>query len=110
MRIAVKGLCHAYAADKSFRIEIACGIPAYILLGWYLAPFQAWEFLFYVFSYLFILTVELVNTAFEKMLDRIHPEQHELIGKSKDIASAAVFVSFVLAAIVVFVLLVSRYT
>ncbi|MEK7118119.1 MAG: diacylglycerol kinase, partial [Patescibacteria group bacterium] len=81
--LALRGLRHAYCSDKSFRAEIRYGLPIYLFLGWYLAPFYAWEFLFYVFSYLFILTVELVNTAFEKMLDRIHPEQHDLIGKSK---------------------------
>ena len=89
-------------------MEINYGLPAYLLLGWYLAPFESWEFLFFTFSYLLILIVELVNTAFEKMLDRLHPEKHELIGKSKDIASAAVFTSFVLATIVVLTLLYSR--
>ena len=107
---ALKGVQHAYRADKSFRMEVNYGLPVYLLLGWYLAPFQAWEFLFFVFSCLLILIVELVNTAFEKMLDRLHPEQHELIGKSKDIASAAVLVTFVFAAIVVLVLFTLRYT
>lgn len=109
-RVALLGLCHAYTADKSFRMEWNYGLPAYLLLGWYLAPFQAWEFLLYIFSYLLILIVELMNTAFETMLARLHPGEHELIGKSKDIASAAVLVSFVFAAIVVLVLFLSRYT
>ena len=108
-RLAGKGLCHAYASDKSFRMEIDYGLPVYILVGLLLRPFQSWELLLFIFSYLFILVVELVNTAFEKMLDRLHPEKHELIGKSKDIASAAVFVAFIFSAIVVITLVALRY-
>ena len=108
--IALGGLCHAYRADKSFRTEINYGLPAYILLGWYLSPLQSWELLLYVFSYFFILTIELVNTAFEKMLDRLHPEEHELARRSKDIAAAAVLVTFIFAAIVVGILLCARLT
>lgn len=107
-RFAGKGLYHAYRSDKSFRMEINYGLPAYLVLGWYLYPFQAWELLLYIFSYFLILIIELVNTAFEKMLDRLHPEEHELIGKSKDIASAAVLAAFMFAVIVVAVLIYAR--
>ncbi len=109
-RYAFKGLRHAYMTDKSFRLEIHYGLPIYMLLGWLLAPLASWEFLFFAFSYLLILLVELINTAFEKMLDRLHPEQHELIGRSKDIASAAVLLAFVFAALVLAVLVISRMT
>mgnify|MGYP003440704724 FL=1 len=105
---AWKGLRHAYRSDKSFRLEVVYGLPAYLCVGWMLFPFAPWEFLLYLFSYLFILTVELVNTAFEKMLDRVHPEDHELIGKSKDISSAAVLVAFLFAIAVVVVLVLTR--
>ena len=109
-RIGLKGLRHAYRVDKSFRMEINYGLPIYVVLGWYLCPLYTWELLLYVFSYFLILVVELINTAFEKMLDRVHPEEHELIGKSKDIASAAVLLTFVFAAIVVGTLLSLRVT
>ena len=107
---AFKGLRHAYVSDRSFRLEVNYGLPAYLLLGWWLAPFTSLEFLFFTFSYLLILLVELINTAFEKMLDKLHPEQHDVIGRSKDIASAAVMVAFVFAALVIIVLAVSRMT
>ncbi len=110
VRIALKGLGHAYVSDKSFRMEINYGLPLYIIVGWYLAPFSVWEFIIYTFSYLLILIVELVNTAFEKMLDRLHPEKHEFIEKSKDIASGAVFVALVFAVIVVVALVYVRFS
>lgn len=106
---AWKGLRHAYRADKSFRLEVHIGLPVYIVLGILLYPLSAFELLFFVLSYALILIVELVNTAFEKMLDKVHPEEHELIAKSKDIASAAVLVAFLFAAFVNGVLFYSHF-
>jgi len=85
-------------------MEINYGFPIYIIVGYILAPLSPIEWLFFIFSYVLILLVELINTAFEKMLDRLHPEEHELIGRSKDIASAAVLIAFLFAIIVVGVL------
>ena len=49
---------------------------------------------------LVVLIVELLNTAVEAAVDRIGAERHALSGRAKDIGSAAVFVSLVLAGIV----------
>lgn len=109
IRYGAKGLRHAYKSDKSFRLEIRWGLLIYVIFGWLYFPMMPWEFLFFVLSYLLILVVELVNTAFEKMLDRVHPDEHELIGKSKDIAAGAVLLAFVFAVIVNLFLLYSHF-
>lgn len=106
--VALNGLRHAYRADKSFRMEINYGIPVYALLAWSLAPLGHWEIVFLAFSYLLILIVELVNTAFETMIDHLHPNEHEVVGQSKDIASAAVFLAFCFAILVIGSLICSR--
>jgi diacylglycerol kinase (ATP) len=49
---------------------------------------------------LFVLAVELLNTAVEKLCDRLHPDQNELIGYVKDLGSAAVLMSLLLAGLV----------
>lgn len=109
IRFALRGLRHAYVSDKSFRMEINYGLPIYVILGIFLFPFQPWEIVLYVFSYALILVVELINTAFEKMIDRVHPHQHESIGRSKDMSAAAVLVTFAFAAFVVLALLWVRF-
>ncbi len=101
VKFALKGLRHAYSSDKSFRMEIQYGLPIYLIVAWLLSPLEPWELVVYTFSYLLILLIELVNTAFETMLNHLHPAEHHLVGKSKDIASAAVFVAFIFAMIVV---------
>ena len=51
-------------------------------------------------SWLLVLIVELLNTAVEAAIDRIGPERHPLSGTAKDIASAAVFIALLNAALV----------
>ena len=51
-------------------------------------------------SLLFILIVELLNSAIESVVDRIGDEVHELSGRAKDMGSTAVFLAITLAVIV----------
>jgi diacylglycerol kinase (ATP) len=57
-------------------------------------------------SLLLVLIVELLNSALEATLDRISLEHHPLIGRAKDIASAAVGLSLVNAGVIWLLILV----
>ena len=46
-----------------------------------------------------LLTVELVNSAIEAIVDRIGNEFNELSGRAKDLGSAAVFVCLLASAV-----------
>jgi diacylglycerol kinase (ATP) len=46
---------------------------------------------------LLVLVVELLNTAVEAAVDRVGPEWHALSKRAKDMGSAAVFLSLLLA-------------
>src|SRR5512141_934810 len=48
-------------------------------------------------SILFVMTVELLNTAIEAAIDRVGPEWHALSKRAKDMGSAAVLLSVLLA-------------
>ena len=47
---------------------------------------------------------EMVNTALEMILDLLHPEEHPLVGKAKDLAAGAVLCCSITAAVVGLVL------
>ncbi len=51
-------------------------------------------------SLFLILIAELLNSAIEATVDRIGLELHELSGRAKDLASAAVLLAFLNAAVV----------
>ncbi|MDO4162530.1 MAG: diacylglycerol kinase [Pseudomonadota bacterium] len=54
-----------------------------------------WQKMILISSLLFIVIMELVNTAVETVIDRISPDYHELSKKAKDIGSLLVLLSFV---------------
>lgn len=51
-------------------------------------------------SLLFVLVVELLNSAIEAIVDRIGDEPHELSGRAKDMGSTAVFIAITITVIV----------
>jgi len=104
---ALRGLRHAYEVDKSFRMEVF-GSVGFIVVGMLVWPMSGVDFIILTLAYFLIIITELINTAVEQLLERLHPERHDLIGKSKDIASAAVLVAFLFATVVVAVMLYER--
>lgn len=92
------GLRAAWVGEAAFRQEIVLAIvlvPAAFWLGQ--TPLQR---LALVGAWILVLIVELLNSAIETVVNRIGPEWHELSGRAKDMGSAAVLLSLVLAALV----------
>jgi diacylglycerol kinase (ATP) len=89
-----QGLKGAWREEEAFRQEC--------LLALVVIPSGLWfghsgiERALLVGPMLFILIVELLNSAIEAAIDRIGVERHSLSGLAKDLGSAAVFMSFVL--------------
>jgi diacylglycerol kinase (ATP) len=82
-------------SEAAFRQEavLACVlIPAAFWLG---ADWMQTALL--VACVVLVLVVELLNTAIEAAIDRIGPERHELSKQAKDLGSAAVLLSLLLA-------------
>jgi diacylglycerol kinase (ATP) len=65
-------------------------------LGWWLGA-NGIERALLIGSLLLVLIVELLNSAIEAAVDRVGAERHALAGAAKDMGSAAVLLSIVLA-------------
>ncbi|WP_422013121.1 diacylglycerol kinase [Roseateles sp.] len=90
------GLKAAYTGESAFRQEtwlVIVATPLAFLLG------RDWvQVALLLGSLLIVLIVELLNSAIEAAIDRVSFEMHDLSKRSKDIASAAVLLSLLLAA------------
>jgi diacylglycerol kinase (ATP) len=86
-----QGLKAAYRYQWVFPLEVFTLIIA-IPLGIYLGKTPV-ERILLIAAVLLVLIVELLNSAIETVVDRVSQEQHELSGRAKDLASAAVFVT-----------------
>ena len=95
---SLNGLVSAFRCEAAFRQEC--------LIAMVLIPLACWlsvshvERALLIFVVLLVLIVELLNSAVEAVVDRVGTEHHELAGRAKDIASAAVFLSLASCAIV----------
>jgi diacylglycerol kinase (ATP) len=87
---SMQGLRAAWLHESSFRLEVYL---FFILapLGWWLAQTPV-ERVLLIGSMLLVLSIELLNSAIEAVIERYGAEFHELAGRAKDMGSAAVFV------------------
>lgn len=93
-----QGLTAAYRYQWVFPLEaltLLVAVPLSIYLGKTVI-----EKILLIASVLLVLIVELLNSAIETVVDRISQERHELSGRAKDLASAAVFLTVINAAMV----------
>jgi diacylglycerol kinase (ATP) len=89
------GLKAAARSEAAFREELvalALGVP----LALFITPL-AWKRLALIGVLLLLLTVELLNTAIEKLSDHVTATQHPDIGRVKDMGSAAVGTALLIA-------------
>ena len=81
--------------EAAFRLE-ACLAFILVPLAFFIG--RGWvEVALLAGSVLLVMMVELLNTAVEAAIDRIGPERHPLSKRAKDMGSAAVFLSLLLA-------------
>jgi len=95
---SLSGLKVAYISEAAFRQEVWLAIVL-LPLAWFVGD-TALERGILASSVLLLLVVELLNTAIEKVVDRIGDEYHDLSGAAKDMGSAAVLVTLVLVAVI----------
>lgn len=103
---AFSGLFVAFKTDFSYRWQVIGGAIAIGTFIYIFGPLSETETLFLILAWVLILITEIQNSATEAALDRIHPELHDSIGKSKDMAAGAVltagfFLLFVMAIIAI---------
>jgi diacylglycerol kinase (ATP) len=101
------GLIACARSEEAFRqelIALAIAIPLAFIVA-----IDAWRRVALIGVVVLLMVVELLNTAIEKLSDHVTPHHHEAIGRIKDMASAAVGLSLLLAGLVWLVALVERF-
>jgi diacylglycerol kinase (ATP) len=103
LRISIEGFVAALRLEPSFRedfIFVLILVPFAIIL-----PVNAVSTAVMIVALFLIIIVELLNSAIEWTIDYISTETHPLAKRAKDMASAAVFLSY-LNCIVVWLIII----
>jgi len=103
MRYSLAGLRAAVRHEAAFRQELALGVPLLLLVP-FIAPGR-WQALLMAGSIVAVWVVELLNSAIEALADTVSQDHHPLLGRAKDLGSAAVMLALVFAGVVWLVVL-----
>lgn len=94
---SLRGIRDAWRFESAFRQDSALSLVLLVLSFWLAQTLVEWLLL--VMPLFLLLMVEILNSAIENTVDRIGEGHHELSGRAKDMASAAVMFCLVLIAI-----------
>jgi diacylglycerol kinase (ATP) len=101
------GLIACARSEEAFRqelIALAIAVPLAVIIAT-----DAWRRVALIGVVVLLMIAELLNTAIEKLSDHVTPHHHDAIGRIKDMASAAVGLSLLLAGLVWLIALVERF-
>lgn len=107
LKYSWQGLRAAIRYEAAFRQELALAVvlvPAAFWVGH--SPYQV---LLLIFSVVWVLVVELLNSAVEALADALSVETHPLLGRAKDLGSAAVMMSLFFSGAVWLTVLYQRF-
>lgn len=97
---ALKGLSAAFREQRNLRIQSTISLLAIVVGVWLKITRMEWAIIFTCIG--LVMGLELMNSAIEVLLDKLHPENDSAIGKAKDIAAGAVLIAAICSAIVGF--------
>lgn len=103
----VGGLREGLATEAAIKQEAALlliGVPLSFLIATGL-----WVWVALIASLLFLLAVEFLNTAIERLCNHIQPEKHDAIRVTKDLGSASVFFAILVVALLWIAAIAARF-
>jgi diacylglycerol kinase (ATP) len=103
---SLRGVREGLRTEAAVKQEVALALLALPLS--FLVAGNLWIWAALMASVLFVLVVEFLNTALERLCNHVTPELHEAIRVTKDLASAAVFFALLLAGLIWLVALLDR--
>ena len=97
-RLAILGILTAIKQERNVKIHLVITILV-IVLG-LLNDLSKQEWMLIAFCIGLVISLELINTAIERVVDLVTSEYHPLAKEAKDIAAGAVFVAAILSIVI----------
>lgn len=97
-RHAFRGLKYSLTYERNFQVEVIAAVFVVALI--FIFKVKNWEAVVLVFMIMWVLTMELINTVLERIVDIIRPRIHPYARLIKDVMAAVVLISSVIAIVV----------
>lgn len=84
--------------QRNFRVELAAACLVVLAAGWFRVSAVDWALL--VLCIFWVLGMEAMNTALERLADRVSRERDPMLGQAKDLAAGGVLLAALGAAVI----------
>ena len=105
---AIKGAFILLRTEASIQVQFFISIVVTIAGFYY--DISTTEWIMQLLAIGLVMSIEGLNTAVEDIADFIHPDFHNKIGRIKDVAAGAVFISAVIAVIIACLIYIPKFT
>jgi diacylglycerol kinase len=95
---AFRGIILSFKGHRNIWVQFIIGAAAIAMSFWLALTLM--EFIIIIIMFFFVITLEMMNTGIEALVDHVSPEYHEEAGKVKDIYAGAVLMGALLSAVV----------
>lgn len=99
---AFHGLATVFRTEQSFRLQTIVG--SCVIVFAFIANVKHDELIVLLLLVASVLTLELINSIFERVLDAFKPRLHPIIKDAKDMMAAAVLIMSLFALIIGFLI------
>jgi len=107
VRHTIGGFREGLATEAAIKQEAALLLIA-LPVSFFVAE-SVWVWVALMGSLVLLLAAEFLNTAIERLCNHLHPEKHNAIKVTKDLASAGVFCVIVITALIWIVAVADRF-
>ena len=94
-KYAFEGISYVIATERNMKVHISVALMVLILS--FLLDIPRYQLLLVFFSIVFVMCMELINTALEKVVDLTTKEFHPIAKIAKDVAAGAVLFAAIFA-------------
>lgn len=105
-RHAFRGIFCVIRSQHNFRIHL--GFAILVVLAGFLFSISALEWLVLMLTIALVLSLEMINSAIEYLVDLVTKERHPLAAKVKDIAAGAVLVAAIISIIIGLIIFIPK--
>ena len=95
---AIRGVSVVFKAEQSFRMQVYAALI--VLISAWFFQVETFEWILLILLIGSVLTLELINSIFERIADSFKPRIHPIVKDIKDIMAGAVLIVSVIAATV----------
>lgn len=94
---AIRGIKASAISEIHMKVHIAISVA--VLIAGFALDISILEWFVCLLCIGLVLSLEVVNTAIEDIVDLVSPDHHPLAGKAKDAAAGAVLIAAIVSAI-----------